>query len=519
MGKKVPNKGQRMKRLHKIIPYVLFACGGLMACADQSTPTPSPSAAVEASVVSMEDLAHKIDGTAARVMAEEHIPGAAIVIVENGKTVFKRGYGFANIDENTKVSADTTLFRIGSVTKALTLQALVRLADEGVVDMDDPVEKYVPAFADIPNVSGSNSPVKIRHLVTHTTGLDQIGLDRHIWELEKTLEERKAVRPGLEAFLFNGNLRRTSPPGLHYRYDTYGTTLAGLILEKVTGKDYAKAMDEVLFSPLGMSRSYVEASTIVFDDLALGYGYVGEGYGVAPYEVYVTRPASSIDATPADMGRFLEALTQDQTLMTPQFRPHPDFPGVTKGLMEFPVADDEGRHPIRAIGHGGSMLGFKTTITLIPDLKLGYFIASNRNAEAGGSRVSLHGKINDLVLDAYHSAEPPQMESIPEVDPKTDLAAYEGSYYYGVFCKSCTEAEFARGAWNKRGPKIVSSKDGVLFLDDDPYYMSNNQEGVFIGQDGSQKVHFGKSPNGNISFFSYGSSPDTFERIVDNAQR
>ena len=500
-------------KIRNNISYILPIFIALSACSGQLNVESPPVITAESPNVQMDNLARKVDEVTARVMEEEHIPGAAIVIVKSGKTVLKRGYGFANLDENIKVSPDKTLFRIGSVSKALTLQALVRLADTGVINMDDDISHYIPAFANIPNTSGSNEPVKIRHLVTHTTGLDQIGLDRHVWELEKTLEERKALRPSLEEFLFNGNLRRTSPPGLHYRYDTYGTTLAGLVLEKVTGKNYAQAMDEVLFEPLGMSRSYVEASDEVFGDLAIGYGYVNEGYGIAPYEVYMTPPASSIDATPADMGRLLEVLTRDSALLKPQFRPHPDFPGMTRGLMEFPIADDQGRHPIRSIGHGGSMLGFRTSFTIIPELNLGYFVITNRNSEAGGGRVSLHGKINDIVLDAYHTAQIPKTETVPAIDPSLDLSKYEGSYYYGVFCQSCTSEEFERGAWEKGNPQIVSSKEGVLFLGEEAYHMSKSQHGVFIKADGSRKISFGQSANGKVSFFSYGTSPDTFERV------
>ncbi len=494
------------------ILFILSCCLGLPSCSGLQSADNPPIVTAESPNIQMENLTTKIEALTTRVMEDEHIPGAAIVIVKDGETVFKRGYGFANLDDNIKVSPDITLFRIGSVSKALTLQALVRLSDKGRIDLDDEVSKYIPALSDIPNVNGSEATVRLRHLVTHTSGLDQIGLNRHIWELEKTLDERKALRPDLETFLFNGNLRRTSPPGLHYRYDTYGTTLAGLVLEKVTGKPYAEAMDEILFKPLGMSRSYVEAPVEFFDDLAIGYGYVDEGYGIAPYEVYVTTPASSIDATPADMGRLLEVLTKDITLAVPQFRPHPDFPGVTKGFMEHLTADDQGRHPIRSIGHGGSMLGYRTSFTVIPELKLGYFIITNRNAEAGGGRVSLHNKINDLILDAFHTAGTPKFENVPEINPDIDLSTYEGNYYYGVFCQTCTQKEFDRGAWKKGRPVSVREVGGVLLLNEDAYHMSTSDAGVFIRKDGKRKVFFGKSNDGKISFFSYGSSPDTFER-------
>ncbi len=139
-----------------------------------------------------------------------------------------------------------------------------------------------------------------------------------------------------------------SPAGEYFRYGTYGSTLAGAIIEKVTGQPYATAMRKEMFEPLGMSRSFVEADEKHLKDLALGYGFVGDRYVSQPYEVYVTTPASSVDATPADMGRLLEALTGDgantngrflspqtaRTVLAPQFRPHPEFLGLSHGLRE-----------------------------------------------------------------------------------------------------------------------------------------------------------------------------------------
>lgn len=474
------------------------------------------------------NLETAIDKTVLETMRTEHIPGAAVIVVKDGQIIFKRGYGLANVETGRKVDPDKTLFRIGSVSKALTSLAITRLADQNQINLEDNVADYFKGFADVPNPGGTNEIVKIRHLITHTSGLDQVGIGRHEQSWAKPLKERKALRPSITKFLSTNNLRRISPPGLHYRYDTYGPTLAGAIMENVTQKPYAEAMKTVFFEPLGMTRSFVETEPEYMDDLALGYGYNNGEYVAQPYEIYVTTPASSIDATPADMGLILEALTNNgksskgrlfspgmtQEVLAPQFRPHPDFPGVTHGLMEQLVADKLGKHQIRSIGHGGSMLGYLTSFTVFPELNTGLFVVVNRDWEAGGGGITIHSKINQVVLDTLHTSSEQKPFNVPPLNNNIDLNEYAGNYYYGVFCHSCTAKELSRGGWPRGQANTVAVTDGGLEIRG-KIYLPSAIDGIFVSTDGSRKVFFGRGKIGEISFFSYDSSPDTFERIAE----
>ncbi len=248
------------------------------------------------------DLKKSIDQILSAEMERDHIPGTAVAIVKDGKTVYKQGYGIANTATGQKVDADKTIFRIGSISKALTLLTLSRLIDQGRIGVEDDVSKY---FDGIQNPHGFSQPVRIRHLLTHTSGFDQIGIGRHIYDFEQPLEKRKAQRPTISEFLRDNNLRRVTPAGQYYRYDTYGSTLAGAVIEQVTGLPFAEAMQKELFEPAGMSRSSVEVRPRYMEDLAAGHGFVDGAFALMPYEIYLTLPASSIDATAADMGRLL----------------------------------------------------------------------------------------------------------------------------------------------------------------------------------------------------------------------
>ncbi len=214
------------------------------------------------------------------------------------------------------------------------------------------------------------------------------------------------------------------------------------MIERVTEMPYSEAMNKEMFAPLGMTKTFVEADAKHLDDLALGYGYVDGAYVPQPYEVYVTLPASSIDATPADMGRLLEALTggganaqgrlfepeTNKAILAPQYRPHAEFLGTTHGLRESYSGRDQPEKPLRTVGHGGDMLGFNADLTLIPELNVGIFVVTNRNGEAGGGHVRIGRPVLQAVLEALHDGTARQAIELPAPAEDLDLSDYTGNY-------------------------------------------------------------------------------------------
>ncbi|MEM6705913.1 MAG: serine hydrolase domain-containing protein [Acidobacteriota bacterium] len=500
------------------LPLVLLA-GTFAACSERAV----SSAPVDGPAI---DWDAELTGLVDRAMVEEHVPGAAVVVVQAGETVYQRGFGVADVRSAAPVDPETTIFRIGSITKTMTCFALTHLADQGKLSLEDPVSRYVPEIDDIPNVSGSDEPLLLRHLVTHTSGLDQIGLDRHVWELELSIEERQALRPSLREFLFDGNLRRTSPPGKHFRYDTYGTTLAGLVVEVVTGKPYGEAMVEALFEPAGMTGAGVALSRRSTGNMAVGHGWVDGEYGVAPYEVYVTQPASSVDATAADMASLLRQMTTSgdsplfsavtkEAVLAPQFRPHPGFSGATHGLQEFQRAGGRDGGLVRGVGHGGTMLGFRSNLMFLPEFDAAIFVTVNRNREAGGDGVTVDRQVVVRVAELlsggretlYPAAQPPPADAeIPYDD-------YVGRFAYGIFCKTCTPEEFERGAWEPFSFLEVRRVEGGLTARDITY-RPTAEEDVFQSEDHARRLFFHRDAAGVVQTVSFAGSPDTFERLA-----
>jgi len=471
-------------------------------------------------------LSEVFDKAITEAMKTNHIPGVGFVVVQDGKTIYKKGYGIANMATGDKVDPDKSIFRIGSISKALTLLTLSRLVDQGRVNLDDDVTKY---FDHMDNSMGFKDPVTIAHVLTHTSGFDQVGLGRHIYDYELSLDDRKAQRGSISDFLKDNNLRRITKPGAYFRYDTYGATLAGAIIEQVTGLPYNQAMKKELFDVIGMDRTAVEVNNAYMDDLAMGHGYNEGQYEVMPYEVYQTTPASSIDATPADMGRLLEVLTGDGSngrgrlfskdmmnkIRQIQYQPHPEFVGISHGLWQSNyIGNLPDAYAISTLGHGGDMLGTSGLMTTIPSMNIGLYITINRNDEGGGERVNIGRLVMPLLMEYLQIEKNAEPFELPSTVVNVDLTEYAGKYYFGVFCHSCTDEEYSRYAWRRSSrPHVISLKDDALLLGDDQYIPRGGD--VFVRADGYEKIFFGRDEIGKISFMVFSDGLNSFERMDD----
>lgn len=412
-----------------------------------------------------------LDGLVPAQMRQDHVPGAVVSVVWNGEIVFAEGFGLASLELDAPVSAETTLFRIGSISKVFTSLALVRELERKELRLED----EIPHLGELAIQGRERGPLCFWHLITHTAGFDQIGLDRHAQGLADQLTPRQFLE---------GRLVLVRPPGQVTCYDTYAITLAGHLVERLSGKPYAQYMRAEFFEPLGMERTFVQAPEERRVDLAVGYGYEGGVHVPQRYEYYNTQPASSIDSTALDMARFLIALLKDggdeegrvlsretiERLRRPQFRNHPELPGFSQGFWE----EFHGRE--RALQHGGTMLGFSARLTLFPEQHLGIFSACNRDGETGP-----YPRLHDvLAAELARRVLPADRASAP-VRPQedVDLSALVGSYTQNGYCHTCPEGsgwpwspfevravgknelEFWGTRWLAAGPLDFRASDGT----------------------------------------------------------
>jgi len=386
-------------------------------------------------------------------MEADRIPGAALLVVEDGVVVHAKGYGLADVERKKPVDVDRTLFRIGSITKALTALALTGLAERVRMDLRAPIERYLPAGF-IPQ-DPIDAPIQLRHLLSHTAGFDQTGLGRQI--------DDPAERPSLAEFLA-ARLVRVRPPGEVAVYDTYGMTLAGHLIERIGGLPYPEYMRKRVFEPLGMNRTWVEAPPEARGDLAVGYGLEDDVLLPQEYEWYVTLPASSIDATAADMGKLLAVLLGDGGALLSaetagrvrnevQLDYGPGLGAFSWGLW------DEGRSGWRALHHGGVMAGFTSELYFVPQAELGFFLAFNRDPENGPPprlREALIAFVHDIVLPPGEAIEPPAAAVLVATE------RFVGAYGYTVGCFTCEEGE----GWGLGWQEVTAPEPGVVAIGD-----------------------------------------------------
>jgi CubicO group peptidase (beta-lactamase class C family) len=323
-------------------------------------------------------VASFVDSLFAAQMERQHIPGAAIVIVQDGKVVLRKGYGVADVRTRRPVSPESTLFAVGSLSKLITATAVLQLRDRGLLDLDTDVNRYLRRF-ELREQYGQ--PVTLRHLLTHTAGFDR----RYIGIAAASAQD---IVP-LDEFLAARMPPRVRPPGEMYLYSDYGMALAGHVVELRSGMPYARYVREHILQPLGMVQSSFEPQALDSDRLAGGYRYANGEYVERTHAFVNASPSGALVTTADDMGRFLLAqlghgdsggarVLADSTLREMQsrhFSPHPKLPGVAYAYHE----DHYYGH--RALRHDGWMSGVASLIYIIPDRRVGLFAVFTGDGE------------------------------------------------------------------------------------------------------------------------------------------
>lgn len=418
----------------------LFAALALLlsispALAQTSAPTAPVTSSVAAEPgIDPAALEAFVDGWMDDAMAREHVPGAAVSIVQNGQVIFKKGYGFADLTPRRRVDPDRTLFRIGSISKTFTWVLLMKEVEARRIRLDRPINLYLPEKVRLP---GDARNVMVRHLLDHSAGFE----DRALGQLFES--EAGRVRP-LDLYLRQERPDQVRPAGRVASYSNYGAALAGQAVAFVSGKTFERRVDDEIAGPLGMSRTTfrepraerrglpASMPRFMVADVARGYGWRNTGFAPNAYEfIGQAAPAGSASSTAGDMSRYMLMLLGDGTwngvtvfgpqaakaFRTPLRREPPGVNGWAHGFMVFDLPGG-----LKGYGHLGDTLAFHSNMTLVPKLGLGVFVTTN--GEGGGS---LARALPSAVLQRFHSGA--------QVFPRpgtTDLAAaadiFNGSY-------------------------------------------------------------------------------------------
>ena len=394
---------------------LLLNSGGESAAAQTPADMPPPwedSIALEAFV----------DGLMAAQLTQMHIPGAVVSIVHNGAVVLTKGYGYADLETLSPAHAHTSLFRIGSVAKLFTWTAAMQLVEAGMLDLDADINTYlVNTSVRIP--STYFAPITMRHLMAHTPGLE----DRTMGLFAR---DAGALAP-LDTLLLDLPTR-VAPPGEFAAYSNYGSALAALVVQEISGMAWADYVETHILEPLQMARTTVRQPVpdALAGDLAQGYTFVGARQRLETFEFVPLAPAGSASATAADMARFMLAHLQlgrldgaqilqestARTMQTQHFTHSPFLPGMAHGFMEYGVDSD------RWFGHGGDTLWFHSGLYLSTEHDMGLFVSYN-GANGGWAREEFFRAFRTRYFDEQGEIQPTPPTNTPQ-----QLALYAGDY-------------------------------------------------------------------------------------------
>ncbi|HSM11270.1 MAG TPA: serine hydrolase domain-containing protein [Lysobacter sp.] len=405
-------------------------------CAPAATPTPGPDEPpprpTAAAAIDRVDLAAYVDGLVDAGREREGIAGVAVSIVDRDGPLLLRGYGIASSDPLQRVSPETTLFRIASISKTFTYLLALDLIDEGRLDLDQPVNAYLPASLQLPE--DGFAPVRVRHLFTHTAGYEDSALG-HLF-----VDSAERVRPAHE-YLQRHRPERVREPGLHAVYSNYSVALLGALVAHVHGVGFDALAERELFAPMGM-RLTTFGEPLPADDSrnvqprfkglwSSGFQRSGGGFKPQVFE-YIAQiaPAGGASSTAADMGRYMRMLLNEGQLDgvqvlspsayarlsgEPLFRNAPEVGGFSYGFF------DNRFGAVRALGHGGATSWFHSSMTVVPELGIGIFVSTNTDT---GRRFA--PQVAEKVLERYFPQA--RQTALPVIPVDFDAARFAGRY-------------------------------------------------------------------------------------------
>lgn len=342
------------------------------------------------SIISAQDKAKQIEDLLNKYKEYGQFNGSALV-AENGKVIFKKGFGSANMEWNIPNQPDTK-FRLGSISKQFTAFLIVKLAEEGKIKLDVPVTTYL---SDYPKENGDK--ITIHHLLTHTSGIPNYTDSPNFFK-DKA---RNPYSPADFVKTFS-SLPLEFKPGERFNYSNSGYFLLGYIIEKISGKTYEQYLQETIFTPLKMVNSGYDHSDVILKNRASGYEKRGNKITNAAYlDMSIPYAAGSLYSTVEDLYLWDQALYSNKLLseksMESLFKPYIKTGQASYGYGWFVDEIDNGdKAKLKIVGHGGGINGFNTIISRYPEDKNLIVLLNN----TGGT---ILGEMNDAIKNVLYN--------------------------------------------------------------------------------------------------------------------
>ena len=285
----------------------------------------------------------------------------SVLVAEDGKVVYKKGLGLANMEWNIP-NATQTKFRLGSITKQFTATLILQLVEQGKIKVDGKVTEYLPAYR-----KDIGDKVTVHQLLTHTSGIPSYtGLAGFMADASR---DPYAVDDFVKKYASND---LEFEPGSRFAYNNSGYFLLGAIIEKVTGQTYEQVLKQKILDPLGMKNTGYDHHGPLIEQRAAGYQKTPEGYVNAPYlDMSIPYAAGSMYSTVEDLYLWDQALYADRliSLANKELMFKPNLSNYGYGWLITKAKLGTGTDTVPQILHGGGINGFATLIVRFPAQK------------------------------------------------------------------------------------------------------------------------------------------------------
>ncbi len=388
------------------------------------------------------------DSFFADYLRDSRRPSLALVVVEGGRIVLEKGYGYADQDGDSPVDPDSTLFNMASLSKLITTTAVLRLVAAGRLALG----ADVGGILDVPVPERPGAPVTVEHLLTHTSGLEGPLLGA-------VVDDPSDLLPLGDYFRAHPP-RAGAPPGAEVRYSSYGMTLAGRIVERASGERFEDYVDRRVFAPLGMTTATFRQPVPPW----LASRIATAGSGPTPNYLQLF-PAGSLVAAPHDMGLFMLSQLCDggpvldramlDTMQATHWTAIPSAPGVALGWFETRLAG------VPALFHTGARTHFSLMV-LVPDAGVGIFLVHSMHQ--GGPYQTLREDFARAFIERFVAPA--------RAGPGADIAAGGGPApaapaadhrFAGVYRPSLLPSTtLARAGWMALDTRVRAAPDGRL---------------------------------------------------------
>jgi CubicO group peptidase (beta-lactamase class C family) len=345
------------------------------------------------------------------------MPGAAVLVAQNGDIIYQNGFGYADVGNKIQMTPDFK-FKIGSISKQFSAVAILKLQEEGKISVQDKLSKYIPDFP-------RGNEVSIYHLLTHTSGI-------HSYENQRNFSMLVPVSPqalidSIKTFPYDFN------PGEKYQYNNSGYCILAYLVEKISGKTLGEYLNETFFKPLGMNDTGIYKSSSVLNNEAYGYSMENGAVKKAPYqEMTWAFGVGGIYSTVQDLYTWNEAIFDGKILSEASLKT-----AFTPAVLNNNEKTDYGygwfistKRGIRFIQHSGGVFGFSTYLEHQPENKLTVCVLCNSLPTPEGINPVSNGQfISEFILN--NKMEKESTFAVGTTISENILKKYVGRYNYG----------------------------------------------------------------------------------------